>query len=78
MQNDMFAAPIGTTTEYHPPPEKQDAREMSKEEANARAAAKIYELARVGRYGPNNREERRRVEKVLRTLNKRGLTVDLG
>jgi hypothetical protein len=36
---------------------------------------KIFELARVGPYGPCNREERRRVDKVLRRLEKRGLTV---
>lgn len=37
--------------------------------------SKIYEIARVGPYGPVNREERRRVDKVLRRLAKRGLTI---
>lgn len=37
--------------------------------------AQIYEMARVPVSGPRNREERRRVEKVLRKLEKRGLII---
>ena len=40
-----------------------------------KAWAKIYELASVPPGGPNNRAERRRGEKVLARLKKRGLTV---
>jgi hypothetical protein len=49
----------------------------SPEPGNAWAA--IYKLANVPATGPNNRSERRRVEKVLARLKKRGLTVsDVG
>jgi hypothetical protein len=40
-----------------------------------KAWGKIFELANVPATGPNNRQERRRVEKVLARLKKRGLTV---
>jgi hypothetical protein len=36
---------------------------------------RIYEMANVPATGPGNREERRRVEKVLRRIEKRGLTI---
>ena len=45
------------------------------DEMVAKAWLKIFELANVPATGPNNREERRRVEKVLKKLKKRGLTV---
>lgn len=52
-------------------------QEMSAEQANEKAKAKIFELARVPASGPRNREERRRVERVVKRLAKRGLTIRL-
>lgn len=57
------------------PEGKQVLHEKSKEEPYDKAWAKIYDLAGVPVSGPRNREERRRVERVLARLKKRGLTI---
>jgi hypothetical protein len=52
-------------------------QDMTAEEANDRAKKKIFELANVPLSGPRNREERRRVERVVKRLARRGLTIHL-
>ena len=46
------------------------------DDSAAKAWLLIFQLANVPATGPNNREERRRVERVLAKLKKRGLTVN--
>lgn len=59
----------------HRPEGEQILHEKPTEDPYDKAWVKVFDLARVPLSGPRNREERRRVEKVLRRLEKRGLTI---